>query len=118
MENFDFKKYLAEGKLLKEEQVNEASDTEQAIGIIFTPVEDEDGMIEYEWDETALKNLIAGMKYEDPGKVTNEMMTKFNPYDTLEILRDTIDDSDLDITDITLGMLKQFIEAEFPDFLD
>ena len=118
MENFDFKKYLAEGKLLKEEQLNETTDTKLALGIVFTPVEDKKEMIGYEWNETALRALIASMGYEDPGKVTNEMMTAFNPNNVLEMLRDKTNNPNLDIKDVTLGMLKQFIEAEFPDFLD
>ena len=113
MENFDFKKYLSEGKLLKEEQSNETTDTKSSLGIIFIPVEDKKEMIGYEWDKTALKALITSMRYEDPGKVTNEMLTAFNPNDVLEMLRDKTGNPDLDIADITLEMLKQFIKTNF-----
>jgi hypothetical protein len=95
--------------ILKEGQLNE----NQLIGTIFSPVEDEIGMIEYEWNEPNVINVIKGMGYNDPEEIANEILTISSPDDFLKMMRNKTGNKDLDITDLTLDMFKQSIEDEF-----
>ena len=99
--------------ILKESQLNEISDNDQQIGILFHPEEDSDGMIDYIWNEDKVIDVIRSMGYEDAEEVAKEVMTLADPYDELEMFRNKTGDSDLDITDLTVGMFKQSVKDEF-----
>jgi hypothetical protein len=86
---------------------------EQALGTLFTPEEDEDGMIEYYWDDNKVIDVIRNMGYDDPEEIAKEVTTVSSPYDFLEMIKNKMGDKDLDITDITLDMFRQSIENEF-----
>jgi len=86
---------------------------EQALGTLFAPEEDEDGMIEYYWNNDKVIDIIKNMGYDDPEEIAKEITTISSPYDFLEMMRNKIGDEDLDITDITLDMFMQSIEKEF-----
>jgi hypothetical protein len=71
------------------------------------------GMIEYEWNEPNVINIIKSMGYNDPEEVANEILTISSPDDFLKMMRNKTGDEDLDITDLTLDMFKQSIKDEF-----
>jgi hypothetical protein len=111
--NFNLKTFLAEGKLLKEEQLSEIKDNDQALGILFHSEEDEDGMIDYFYDEDKVIEVIRSLGYDDAEEIAKEVLTISSPSDELEFMRNKTDNPDLDITDLTVGMFKQSIEDEF-----
>jgi len=85
----------------------------QLIGNLFNPIEDEDGMIDYEWNDSNVIDVIKNMGYSDSEEIAKEITTISSPYDFLEMMRNKIGDEDLDITDLTLDMFKQSIKDEF-----
>jgi hypothetical protein len=85
----------------------------QLIGNLFNPIEDEDGIIDYEWDNSNMINIIKNMGYNDSEEIAKEITTISTPYDFLEIMRNKMGDEDLDITDLTLDMFKQSVKDEF-----
>jgi hypothetical protein len=115
MENFNLKSFLAEGKLLKEEQLSEIKDSDQALGVLFHSEEDEDGMIDYFYDVDAVTNLIQSMGYEDYEDVASEFTHYFSPgdEDEMRIFRAQESNPELQPTDLTIGMYKRNIEKEF-----
>ena len=99
--------------IITEGQYKAKLNEEQALGTLFTPEEDEDGMIEYYWDNNKVIDVIRNMGYDDPEEIAKEVTTVSSPYDFLEMMRNKMGDQDLDITDITLDMFRQSIENEF-----
>lgn len=99
--------------IITESQYKARLNENQALGTLFYPEEDEDGMIEYYYDENKLIELIKSMGYNDAKNIADEVMATSSPYDTLEMFRNKSNDPDLDITDLTLDMIKQSIEDEF-----
>ena len=93
--------------------ITENLDDKQAIGFLFHPEEDEDGMIEYFFDENKLIDLIKSLGYDDAEEIAKEVLTISSPADELEIMRNKTGDPDLQITDLTVGMIKQSIKDEF-----
>jgi len=114
MENtFNLKKFLAEGVLLKEEQLSEIKDSDQALGFLFNSEEDEDGMIDYNYDKDKVIEVIKNLGYNDAEEIAKEIMTISSPVDELEIMRNKTGDPDMQIEDLTVGMFKQGVEDEF-----
>ena len=111
--NFNLKSFLAEGKLLKEEQESNIDDNMQSLGFLFRPEEDEDGMIDYVYDKDKVIEVIRSLGYNDAEEIANEVMTISSPEDELEFERNKTGDPDMQIEDLTVGMFKQGIEAEF-----
>ena len=95
--------------------INEIEEGEenQALGALFTFEEDEDGMIEYYWNDDKVMDIIRNIGYDDPEEIAKEVTTISSPYDFLEMMRNKIGDKDLDITEITLDMFRQSVEDEF-----
>jgi hypothetical protein len=93
--------------------ITENLDDKQAIGFLFHPEEDEDGMIEYFFDENKLIDLVKSLGYDDAEEIAKEVLTISSPADELEIMRNKTGDPDLQITDLTVGMIKQSIKDEF-----
>jgi hypothetical protein len=93
--------------------ITENLDDKQAIGFLFHPEEDEDGMIEYFFDENKLIDLIQSLGYDDAEEIAKEVLTISSPADELEIMRNKTGNPDLQITDLTVGMIKQSIKDEF-----
>ena len=94
------------------EEMNEVEE-EQALGTLFTPEEEEDGMIEYYWNDNKVIDVIRNMGYDDPEEIAKEVTTVSSPHDFLEMMRNKMGDKDLDITEITLDMFRQSVEDEF-----
>jgi len=86
---------------------------EQALGTLFIPEEEEDGMIEYYWNDDKVMDIIRNMRYDDPEEITKEVTTISSPDDFLKMMRNKMGDQDLDITDLTLDMFRQSIKDEF-----
>jgi hypothetical protein len=111
MENtFNLKKFLAEGKLLKEDNTD---DNTQSLGFLFYPEEDEDGMIDYFYDKDKIIGVIRSLGYDDAEEIANEVTTISSPEDELEFMRNKTGDPDMQIEDLTVGMFKQGIKDEF-----
>jgi len=85
----------------------------QLIGNLSNPTEDEDGMIDYEWNDSNMIDVIKNMGYSDSEEIAKEITTTSSPYDFLEMMRNKMGDEDLDITDLTLDMFKQSVKDEF-----
>lgn len=111
--NEEFLKMQKLAGLITEGQYKEKLNEEQALGTLFTFEEDEDGMIEYYWNDNKVIDIIRNLGYGDPEEIAKEITTTSAPYDFLEMMRNKIGDEDLDITDITLDMFRQSIEDEF-----
>ncbi len=94
------------------EEMNEVEE-EQALGTLFTPEEEEDGMIEYYWNDNKVIDVIRNMGYDDPEEIAKEVTTVSSPHDFLEMMRNKMGDKDLDITEITLDMFRQSVEDGF-----
>jgi hypothetical protein len=94
------------------EEMDEVEE-EQALGTLFTPEEEEDGMIEYYWNDNKVIDVIRNMGYDDPEEIAKEVTTVSSPHDFLEMMRNKMGDKDLDITEITLDMFRQSVEDEF-----
>jgi hypothetical protein len=99
--------------IITEGQYKAKLNEEQALGILFIPEEDEDGMIEYYWNDNKVIDVIRNMGYDDPEEIAKEVTTVSSPHDFLEMMRNKMGDQDLDITEITLDMFRQSIENEF-----
>ena len=99
--------------IITEGQYKVKLNEEQALGTLFTPEEDEEGIIEYYWNDNKVIDIIRNMGYDDPEEIAKEVTTLAGPYDFLEMMRNKMGDEDLDITDITLDMFRQSIENEF-----
>jgi hypothetical protein len=99
--------------IITEGQYKAMLNEEQALGTLFTPEEDEEGMIEYYWNDNKVIDVIRNMGYDDPEEIAKEVTTVSSPYDFLEMMRNKIGDKDLDITEITLDMFRQSVEDEF-----
>jgi hypothetical protein len=84
-----------------------------ALGNLFYPEEDEEGMIEYYYDENKLVEFIKKLGYKDAEEIANEIMTISSPHNDLEMYRRIYNDPDLDMAEITLDMMKKSIENEF-----
>jgi hypothetical protein len=98
--------------VINENEFNQLSEN-QLIGNLFNPTEDEDGMIDYEWNDSNVIDVIKNMGYSDSEEIAKEITTTSSPYDFLEMMRNKMGDEDLDITDLTLDMFKQSIKDEF-----
>lgn len=85
----------------------------QALGTLFNSEEDEDGMVEYFYDENKMIDLVKSMGYEDAEEIAKEIMTISSPEDTLEMFKNKYNQPDLEIKDITVDMVKKSIEDEF-----
>jgi hypothetical protein len=98
--------------IINESQLNEVSDNDKALGILFH--QGEEG---YEWDRDAYNNLVKDMGYEDYQDVAGEMTHYFAPADEdeIEIFRQRLGNPNLQPEDLTIGMYKQAIEQEFPE---
>jgi len=115
--NFNLKQYLSEGKLLNEIEVRPYrgwDSNTQALGFLFHPEEDDDGMIDYFYDEDKIIEVIKNLGYDDAEKIANEVLTISSPSDDLEFMRNQTNNPNLQITDLTIGMFEQGIEEEFP----
>ena len=53
---------------------------EQALGTLFTFEEDEDGMIEYYWNDNKVIDIIRNLGYSDPEEIAKEITTTSAPY--------------------------------------
>jgi hypothetical protein len=100
--------------IIKELQLNEISNNDKALGILFHPNEDEPG---YEWDMDAFNNLVKDMGYADYEEVAGEFTHYFSPAneDEMRIFRNRLNNPNLQPEDLTIGMYKQAIEQEFPE---
>ncbi len=98
--------------LIKESQLNEVSDDDKALGILFHPSEDG-----FDWDENAMDNLVKDMGYEDYEEVAGEVIHYTSPgdEDEMNMFRHLTGNPNLQPEDITIGMYKQVIEKEFPE---
>ena len=98
--------------LIKESQLNEVSDDDKALGVLFHPSEDG-----FEWDENAMDNLVKDMGYEDYEEVADEVIHYTSPgdEDEMNMFRHLTGNPNLQPEDITIGMYKQVIEKEFPE---
>jgi hypothetical protein len=96
--------------------ITENLDDKQAIGFLFHPEEDEYGDIEYIFDKDKLIDVIKSLGYDDAEEIAKEIMTISSPEDELEIMRNKMRDPDLQITDLTVGMIKQGIKIELEEF--
>jgi hypothetical protein len=83
------------------------------IGLLFNVIEDEDGLIEYEWNENNMIEIIKNMGYVDPEEIAKEIMTISSPDDELQMMRRIMNNQDLDITDLTIEMFKASVLNEF-----
>jgi hypothetical protein len=83
------------------------------IGLLFNVIEDEDGLIEYEWNENNMVEIIKNMGYIDPEEIAKEIMTISSPDDELQMMRRIMNNQDLDITDLTIEMFKASVLNEF-----
>jgi hypothetical protein len=99
--------------LITESEYKAKMDENQALGTIFFPEEDEDGMIEFYWNDDKVIDIIKNMGYNDPKEIARELTTISSPDDFLQMMRSKTGDEDLDITDITLDMFRQSVEDEF-----
>jgi hypothetical protein len=111
--NNEFLKMQKLAGLITESEYKEKINEEQALGTVFTPEEDEEGFIEYYWDDNKVTDVIRNMGYDDPEEIAKEVTTISNPHDFLLMMRNKMGDEDLDITEITLDMFRQSIEDEF-----
>jgi hypothetical protein len=93
--------------------ITENLDDQQALGFLFHSEEDEDGMIDYFYDEDKVIEVIRSLGYDDAEEIAKEVMTISSPEDELEIMRNKTGNPDLQITDLTVGMFKQGIKDEF-----
>lgn len=93
--------------------IAENLDNQQSIGFLFRPEEDEDGMIDYVYDKDKVIEVIRSLGYNDAEEIAKEVLTISSPEDELELMRNKTGDPDLQITDLTVGMFKQGIEAGF-----
>jgi hypothetical protein len=98
--------------LIVESQLNEVSDDDKALGILFH--QGEEG---YEWDHDAMNSLVNSMGYKDYEDVAGEMTHIFSPADEdeMRIFRIRLNNPNLQPEDLTIGMYKQAIEQEFPE---
>ena len=92
---------------LSEEIYKVKLNEEQALGTLFTPEEDEEGIIEYYWNDNKVIDIIRNMGYDDPEEIAKEVTTISSPHDFLLMMRNKMGDEDLDITEITLDMLDR-----------
>lgn len=99
--------------IITEGQYKSQLNENQALGNLFYPEEDEEGIIEYYYDKNKLVEFIKNLGYEDVEEVAGEIMTISSPYDDLERYRRIYNDPDLDMTEVTLDMVKKSIEDEF-----
>ena len=117
MEDFNLKKYLAEGRLLNEDEGQFAAE-EKALGTLFHPNPDQEDAeySPYVYDEEAFINLIKDMGYSDYKEVASEFLHYFSPADEdeLRILRHNERNPELQPTDLTVGMYTRNIQKEFP----
>jgi hypothetical protein len=108
----DAKKKINEG-------LNEVSDDDKALGILFHPNDDEKEVEEtpYVWDQNAYNTLVKDMGYKDYEDIAGEMTHYFSPADEdeIRIFRERFNNPNLQPEDITIGMYKQVIGQEFPD---
>lgn len=93
--------------------ITENLDDQQALGFLFHSEEDEDGMVDYFYNEDKVIEVIRSLGYDDAEEIAKEVMTISSPEDELEFMRNKTGDPDLQITDLTVGMFKQGIEDEF-----
>ena len=117
MDNFNYKKFLAEGRLLNEDEGQFAAE-EKALGTLFHPNPDQEEAEDspYVYDEEAFINLIKDMGYSDYKEVASEFLHYFSPADEdeLRILRHNERNPELQPTDLTVGMYTRNIQKEFP----
>jgi hypothetical protein len=111
--NEQFLKMQKLAGLITESEYREKRDENQALGTLFFPEEDEDGMIEFYWNDDKVIDTIKNMGYNDPEEIARELTTVSSPDDFLQMMRSKTGDEDLGITDITLDMFKQSVEDEF-----
>ena len=114
--NFDLKQYLSEGKLLNEIEVRPYrgwDSNTQALGFLFHPEEDDDGMIDYFYDKDKIIEVVKNLGYDDAEEIAKEVTTISSPSDELEFMRNKTGNPNLQITDLTIGMFEQGIEEEF-----
>jgi hypothetical protein len=93
--------------------ITENLDDQQALGFLFHSEEDEDGMIDYFYDESKVIEVIRSLGYDDAEEIAKEVLTISSPSDELEFMRNKTGNPDLQITDLTVGMFKQGIKDEF-----
>jgi len=105
--------------IISESQLNEVSDDDKALGILFHPNSDEEEAEEtpYEWDRDAIYDLVKDMGYEDYDGVAGETMHYTSPgdIDEMTMFRKLTGNPNLQLEDITIGMFKQSIEHSFPE---
>ena len=93
--------------------ITENLDDQQALGFLFHSEEDEDGMVDYFYDESKVIEVIRSLGYDDAEEIAKEVLTISSPSDELEFMRNKTGNPDLQITDLTVGMFKQGIKDEF-----
>jgi hypothetical protein len=83
------------------------------LGKLIIPVEDEDGIIEYEWNDLEMIKIITELGYSDAKEIAGEVMVLSCPWDALQMFRAKYNNYDLDIVDLTIEMFEQSIKDEF-----
>jgi hypothetical protein len=82
------------------------------LGKLIIPVEDEQGIIEYEWNDSEMIKIITELGYSDAKEIVKEVTTTNSPWDVLQMFKIKHND-DLDIVDLTIEMFEQSIKDEF-----
>jgi hypothetical protein len=122
-DNFDAKQWLVENKItfqsrLNEEENSKFDDNAKAYGILFIDNDDEDEIEEtpYIWNDEKMEALVMSMGYEDAEEIAGEFTNIFSPGDEDEmgIFRAQENNPKLQPEDLTIGMYKKNIAAEFP----
>ena len=98
--------------LITENEENETNDTDKALGTLFNPKKDEDG-VEYFWDDNEVVSTIKDMGYKDPKEIMQEITTTTSPEDFLDNMRVKMGNDNLQFSDLTLDMFKQSITDDF-----
>ena len=83
------------------------------IGVLINVIKDENGLIEYEWNENNMIEIIKSIGYNDPEEIANEIMHISSPDDELQMMKYMMNDQDLDISDLTIEMFKASVLNEF-----
>jgi hypothetical protein len=86
-----------------------------ALGTLFN-YSDEDPDYPYEWDDKEIRKLVKSLGYKDWKGVASEVTHYFPPDDEdyLRIIANQEDRPDLQVEDLTIGMIVKNILEEFP----
>ena len=102
---------ISEIKALNPKDINNIP----ALGILFN-YSDDDPDMPYEWDDKEIRKLVKSLGYKDWKGVASEVTHYFPPDDEdyLRIIANQEDRSDLQVEDLTIGMIVKDILKEFP----